>query len=127
MIGVSGCRRHTRHEHGIGIAASLRTLTLYGVTPYSARILPPARHGFREMLVGTLVLAVLAFGLGYAWWPLAILVIPVLIWLFAFFRDPNRRIPTEQHIMVSPADGKVSDIGEVDEPLLGGKAIRVGI
>jgi phosphatidylserine decarboxylase len=90
-------------------------------------MLPLTRHGFREMLIGTLVLAAVGFGLGYEWWPLAISVIPVLIWLFAFFRDPNRRIPTDQHIMVSPADGKVSDIGEVDEPLLGGKAIRVGI
>ena len=90
-------------------------------------MLPLTRHGFREMLVGTLVLALVAFGLEMAWWPLALLVVPVIIWLFAFFRDPNRPIPIEQHVMVSPADGKVSDIGEVDEPLVGGKAIRVGI
>ncbi len=79
------------------------------------------------MLVGTFALGAVAFVLGLAWWPSAILVVPLVIWLFAFFRDPNRRIPTDQHIMVSPADGKVSDIGEVDEPLLGGKAMRVGI
>jgi phosphatidylserine decarboxylase len=90
-------------------------------------MLPLTRHGFREMLIGTLVLAALAFGLGYEWRPLAILVLPVVVWLFAFFRDPNRPIPTDQHIMVSPADGTVSDIAEVDEPLLGGRAMRVGI
>ncbi|QOV90281.1 phosphatidylserine decarboxylase [Humisphaera borealis] len=87
------------------------------------------RHGFKEMLVGTVVLALMAFALGWAWWPLAILVLPVLIWLFAFFRDPERPIPAEERIMVSPADGTVSDITEIEsEPLLGGvPAVRVGI
>ena len=56
------------------------------------------------------VLALTAVGLGLAWWPLALIVIPVLVWLFSFFRDPERRFPTEQHAMVSPADGSVSDI-----------------
>jgi phosphatidylserine decarboxylase len=80
------------------------------------------------MLIGTAVLAALAFGLGYVWWPLAILVLPVLIWLFAFFRDPNRAIPADEDLMVSPADGKVSDITEIaNDPHLGGPAVRVGI
>jgi phosphatidylserine decarboxylase len=80
------------------------------------------------MLIGTTVLAALAFGLGHVWWPLAILVLPVLIWLFAFFRDPNRAIPAEEDLMVSPADGKVSDITEIAaDPHLGGPAVRVGI
>jgi len=90
-------------------------------------MIPLTRHGWREMLIGTLVLVLTAWGLEIVWWPLALLVLPVFIWLIAFFRDPHRPIPTEQHVMVSPADGVVSDIGEVDEPLLGGRAIRVGI
>jgi phosphatidylserine decarboxylase len=87
------------------------------------------RHGFKEMLIGSLVLAAVAVGLGYAWWPLALIVIPVLIWLFAFFRDPEREIPAEQHVMVSPADGTVSDITELPSyDLLDGQpALRVGI
>src|SRR5688572_5843178 len=86
------------------------------------------RHGFREMLIGTVVLAIVAAGLGYAFWPLALIVVPVLIWLFAFFRDPERTLPDEQHAMVSPADGKVSDITNVEfDELLGGPAVRVGI
>ncbi|MDB5290968.1 MAG: phosphatidylserine decarboxylase [Phycisphaerales bacterium] len=80
------------------------------------------------MLIGTAVLAALAFGLGYVWWPLAVLVLPILVWLFAFFRDPNRAIPADEDLMVSPADGKVSDITEIaDDPHLGGPAVRVGI
>ena len=87
------------------------------------------RHGFKEMLIGTVVLAAVAVGLGYAWWPLALVTVPVLIWLFAFFRDPNREIPAEQHVMVSPADGTVSDITELPSyDLLDGQpALRVGI
>jgi len=86
------------------------------------------RHGFREMLIGTLVLVVIAIGLGWAWWPLALIVLPVLVWLFSFFRDPEREIPIEQHSMVSPADGKVSDITyDLQSDLLGGPCVRVGI
>src|SRR3954454_8975885 len=87
------------------------------------------RHGFREMLIGSVALVLTAFILGYfAWWWLALLMVPVLVWLFAFFRDPERVVPDEQHAMVSPADGTVSDVTEIDnDPLLGGPAVRVGI
>jgi phosphatidylserine decarboxylase len=91
-------------------------------------MLPLTRHGFREMLIGTLALMVVALALGWAWWPLALIVLPLFIWLFAFFRDPERDVPSEQHIMVSPADGKVSDITELSHSdLLGGPCVRVGI
>ena len=85
-------------------------------------MVPLTRHGFREMLIGSLVLVAVAVGLGYSfWWPVSIVVLPVLIWLFAFFRDPERKLPTEQHAMVSPADGTVSDVTELPHhDLLGG-------
>jgi phosphatidylserine decarboxylase len=91
-------------------------------------MVPLTRHGWRELLIGSVVLAIFAIGLGFAWWPLALLVVPVFIWLVAFFRDPERILPSEQHAMVSPADGTVSDITDIDnDPLLGCPAIRVGI
>jgi phosphatidylserine decarboxylase len=91
-------------------------------------MIPLTRHGFREMLIGTVVLALVAWGLGVLWAPLALLMLPVLVWLFAFFRDPHRLIPVDEDTMVSPADGKVSDITEVaNDPLLEGPGIRVGI
>ncbi len=95
---------------------------------YVRVMLPLTRHGFREMLIGSVVLAIVAVGLGLAFWPLALLVVPVLAWLFAFFRDPERSIPVEQHTMVSPADGTVSDVSEIEhDELLGGPAVRIGI
>ena len=53
----------------------------------------------REMLIGSIVLAITAVGLGLSFWPLALIVVPVFVWLFAFFRDPHRTIPAEQHSM----------------------------
>ena len=87
------------------------------------------RHGAREMLIGSVVLAVVAVVLGYElWWWLALLFIPILLWLFAFFRDPEREIPAQEDVMVSPADGTVSDISNLPhDELLGGPAVRVGI
>ena len=87
------------------------------------------RHGFREMLIGSVALVLTAFVLGYfSYWWLALLMLPVLVWLFAFFRDPERVVPDEQHALVSPADGTVSDITEIEnDPLIGGPAVRVGI
>src|SRR6266545_1441106 len=92
-------------------------------------MVPLTRHGWREMLIGTLALLIVASVLGFVVWPwLAVLVIPVLIWLFAFFRDPDRPIPSHQFVMVSPADGMVSDITHLDNfDLLGGPVVRVGI
>lgn len=93
------------------------------------------RHGFRELLIGTLVLVLMAATLGYfeLWW-LALLTVPVLLWLWAFFRDPERPLPahpagrTGRITMVSPADGKVSDVMDVDDdPVLGEPSVRVGI
>jgi len=80
------------------------------------------------MLIGSVVLAGTAVALGMEFWPLAIPIVLVLVWLFAFFRDPERTIPVEEHLMVSPADGVVSDITPIDsDPLLGCPAVRVGI
>jgi phosphatidylserine decarboxylase len=86
-------------------------------------------HGQREMIIGTIVIFVLAVGLSFAHPLFALLLVPVLVWLFAFFRDPDRDITTDAAAMVSPADGLVSDITDLDACDLvgGGPAVRIGI
>jgi phosphatidylserine decarboxylase len=45
-------------------------------------------------------------------WPLAFLTLGVL----AFFRDPERVVPQDERMIVSPADGMVSLIAQVEPP-----------
>jgi phosphatidylserine decarboxylase len=91
-------------------------------------MLPFTPHGKREMAVGSVLLGVIALGLSRISPWLALIVMPFWVFLMAFFRDPERGIPTDSDAMVSPADGKVSDITELEnEPLVGGPAVRIGI
>jgi phosphatidylserine decarboxylase len=43
-----------------------------------------------------------------------------------FFRDPERMIPADGDALVSPADGTVTNVEEVDEPEFG-RALRISI
>jgi phosphatidylserine decarboxylase len=80
------------------------------------------------MLIGTIVLAAVAAGLFWVYRPLALVVLPFLVFLFAFFRDPERAVPGDGSSVVSPADGTVSDITELaHDELLGEPAVRIGI
>lgn len=94
-----------------------------------------ARYGLAELVVSTLLCWGLgvAFGLAAAWFhwgfgvPAAALA---LVWLEVvyFFRDPDRAVPADPAALVSPADGLVTDVGEVEEPdFPGGRAFRVSI
>jgi phosphatidylserine decarboxylase len=52
----------------------------------------------------------------------------ILIWVLSFFRDPYRLCPKEANLLLSPADGKVTDIEVVEErDYIDGRAIRIGI
>ncbi|MGE0713568.1 MAG: phosphatidylserine decarboxylase [Planctomycetota bacterium] len=60
--------------------------------------------------------------------PLAALPFGFGLFVLSFYRDPERSGPDDPELLLSPADGVVTDIGEVDEPhYLGGRALRVGI
>jgi phosphatidylserine decarboxylase len=57
----------------------------------------------------------------------AILAI-ILIWVLSFFRDPYRPCPKEANLLLSPADGGVTDIEIVEEKdFIGNHVIRIGI
>lgn len=61
-------------------------------------------------------------------WLLAFAVLVVALWVVYFFRDPERRGPRGDGYVVSPADGKVVMITEVDEPaFVKGRAVRISI
>jgi phosphatidylserine decarboxylase len=92
-----------------------------------------ARHGLAELFIFTLILWLLGAVLGaLAVWlhPLLWIVFAAaaLVWLEIvwFFRDPERVIPGDADAFVSPADGTVTNVEEVDEPDLG-PALRISI
>ena len=92
------------------------------------RMVGMAEYGGDELLIVTLAMGAAAFVLGRI--HPALLVIPaipfgIVVW---FFRDPNRTGTDAPEIMLSPADGTVSDITELDETrFISGRAVRIGI
>jgi len=60
------------------------------------------------------------------WWSLVFFVL--FVYTLAFFRDPERTVPADPRSVVAAADGKITDIIEVEEPdVLKTKSRRVGI
>lgn len=91
-----------------------------------------AREGLPFIAIGA-VLALVATWWAFrrgAWpfWLLAVVMIIVAVWVAYFFRDPERSGERGDRVVISPADGKVVLITEVDEPaFIHGRAMRVSI
>lgn len=91
--------------------------------------LPLARYSLVDLVV---LGGMLTAGAVFAWlkvsvW-LAVVFLGLLLFLLFFFRDPARQVPTEPGLLVSPADGTVVEIGQVDDcALLPGKVLKIGI
>jgi phosphatidylserine decarboxylase len=61
-------------------------------------------------------------------WLAAIVLLLLALWVAYFFRDPERTGERGGSLVVSPADGKLIMITEVDEPnFVRGRAIRLSI
>jgi phosphatidylserine decarboxylase len=76
---------------------------------------PPIHPEGRKFGLGAVVVSLivlLGFGIGWLGWPLLLLSLGV----FAFFRDPERVVPQGRDVIVSPADGLVTLIGQVPPP-----------
>lgn len=91
-----------------------------------------AREGAPFIVVAAVIAAagcVLAYT--HRWWPLellAVVLVLLALWVAYFFRDPERNGPRGESLVIAPADGRIVNITEVDEPaFLGGRAIRVSI
>ena len=88
-----------------------------------------ARWGLAELqLMGWPLLAITVALAISPWWYLAIgpgVVFVLIVW---FFRDPKRAIPSGPGVVVSPADGLIAEIAEIEhDPFIGGPALRIGI
>ncbi len=91
-----------------------------------------AREGIPFILIA-LGLAAVGFTaalLRRSWplWLLAFVLTVLVIWVAYFFRDPERTGPRGRDLVISPADGRVIEVVEVDEPaFLQGRAIRISV
>lgn len=91
-----------------------------------------AREGL-PFIVGSAIIAAAAYLLAIerrSWplWLLAFVLTLVALWVAYFFRDPVRVGERGDRVVISPADGKVVMITEVDEPLfLKARATRISI
>ena len=90
----------------------------------------------REGLLFIAIAAVVAAGaFGFAitrrsWglWLAAFVLLLLALWVAYFFRDPERSGERGPSLVVSPADGKLIMITEVDEPtFVKGRAVRLSI
>ena len=65
-------------------------------------------------LIGACLVVTVLVGYFLSWW---LGIIPFVLALFFtyFFRNPNRHIPCDPKVLVSPADGKVMEVVEVFE------------
>ena len=103
--------------------------------------LPFARVGLAELIVfsalfygGAAVVALLAVVSGAsgvvagALWVCAAILGSVGVLVTWFFRNPRRAIPQEGGLVVSPADGKIALIEEIEhDEFVGGRAVLIGI
>ena len=73
--------------------------------------------------------ALLTIFLGWMGWKvLTFLGIPFTLFIAFFFRNPKRKIPSLQNVILSPADGRIIHVGECEENrFLKEKALKVSI
>ena len=85
------------------------------------------QEGYKFLVISSIITLILLFStdlFGY-------IFILISIWVYYFFRDPERVVIDDEAYLVSPADGRISGIKEVNGPvelgLDGKKFTRVSI
>ncbi len=86
--------------------------------------IPVAKQGY-VFIIPPAILGIIAL---VADWCLAsILLFTLSAFCLNFFRDPERQIPSDPNVVVSPADGKVVEIVTEQDPILGKTFKRISI
>lgn len=78
-------------------------------------------------LLGVVVAVALAQFFSVSWPVGLVLGLLPMTFVAYFFRDPKRTADLPPSAVLSPADGRVTDVVEVEEPTLGGTTRRIGI
>ena len=107
-------------------------LTIGDAEPSIRRLfmrIPLTPHGTRELLLfGVPPLLIAPWLATQVHWAASLPLVAIGVFVFSFFRDPDRAVPQGAGEMASPADGKVVMILERDEPsYVKEKSLCVGI
>jgi phosphatidylserine decarboxylase len=99
--------------------------------------IPLTKHGLPELIIypGMIILAIIILPLTtYAFlpiWALCMmesLLFVVFIWMLSFFRDPERHCPQDDHLLLSPADGRITDVVTLENhEAFDGEVLKIGI
>ena len=73
---------------------------------------PVVREGYIYIAAALFLAVVMYFGFGVA---VAVPFVVLACYFTYFFRNPERTIPTDEHLVVSPADGTVQDVVELED------------
>ena len=83
-----------------------------------------AREGWPFVAIALAVALLVGFLIGW-WWSLPIWLLALFV--LQFFRDPPRDVPDDPRAVVSPADGRVVEVGRARDPWLERDAIKVSV
>ena len=85
----------------------------------------------QTLFEGRWIFAILTLLAAASWFVtpwLSLFFLLLIVYTFAFFRDPDRVVPEDPNLVVAAADGRITDIVEVEEQeIVKTKAQRVGI
>ncbi len=73
---------------------------------------PVVREGYIYIAAALFLAVVMYFGFGVA---VAVPFVVLACYFTYFFRNPDRTIPTDEHLVVSPADGTVQDVVDLED------------
>jgi phosphatidylserine decarboxylase len=82
-----------------------------------------AREGW-PFLAGSVAAAALVTWLG-GWWSAPFWL--VALFVLQFFRDPPREVPAGAGLVLSPADGRIVQVGSARDDYLGRDAVKVSV
>ena len=70
------------------------------------------QEGYKFLIIAALITIVLYFLSGF----LGLISLLLTVWVYYFFRDPERISINDENYLVSPADGLVMDISKINGP-----------
>ena len=83
-----------------------------------------AREGWLFLAIALAV----AIGASFAqWWVLAALAWLAVLFIAQFFRDPGRVVPVQPNAILSPADGRIVQVGKARDPYVERQALKISV